>query len=333
MEDRVMASKLAVLSAVALAAVALSGCPSQPVAPGPVETGGQLRVVSLADGKVTGSVPLGSARALDVAVNGDGTLMAAAVSDGAVALCRTSPAVALASRDLATGTAALTAVAFAGDSKRLAVGNADGKLFVFAPNGAKLLELQAHDTGVTALAAADGANLLLSGGRDGVLKAWDLAVGGLVRAQAVVPNGGAVHALAVCTDTDRLATAGADGAIRLWDLDGKKLAVVPAADLGAEVRCLAFSPKGKLLAAGLADGTVRLLDAADNALARGKLQVSKNPIVGVAFLGEDNVLGGCSLGCLKVVDLAGNVVRELPKGTAMNALAVAADGKTAVTGQ
>jgi WD40 repeat protein len=332
MEDRIMARKSTLLSAAALVAAALCGCTGQGIAPG---AGGKILLLATATGEATEAVRFGSARALDVAISPDGTLAAAAVSDGGLALCRAEPVAALAHRDLATGPAALTAAAFCGNAARLAVGNADGELFIFAPEGTRQRKLQAHDVGITALAAADAGDLLCSADRQGQLKFWSAANGRLVRGpMLVVPDGGAVHALAIAVSADRMATAGSDGAVRLWDLSGKKLAVIPADELKAEVRCLALSPAGKLLAVGLADGTVGLLDLARDARTHNMAKVADDPIVGVVFLGEGELLVGCGAGGLAVFDAAtGRMNRELPACGPMTALAVSADGKTAVIGQ
>ena len=330
-----MRCKLVVLFAGAGVLSLLAGC-DQISGVGPSQAApmaGKVRLVDVQTAAVGRDVPLQTGMAMDVAVSGDGALMASAGSDGTVRLWQTASGVAVANADLATGGRALTAVTFTGDSAILVAGNAAGKLYVFNAAGRKTFELQAHDSGITALAALDADDLVASTDQNGVLKVWDVAKGGFVRAQAVVEKGGAVYALAVSVNAARVATAGVDGKIRVWDVNGGAKMLVPADDLDAAVQCLAFSGSGDLLAAGLEDGTVRLFDMTKHALARGTLTCAKNPIVGVAFTGADELLVGCSKGCLKQFDTRGTLLKELPKSGAMRALAVTADGAKAVTGQ
>ncbi len=332
-----MRCTLAMLFAGAVSIMLLSGCPMTTGDAGPwaAVPDGEVRVMDPATAAVDRSLPLATGMAMDVAISGDGALTAAAGSDGTLSLWRTASGEAVANADLATGDRALTAVAFSGDSAVVVAGNAAGKLYVFAATGAKTFELQAHDSGITALAALDAGNLVVSTDRSGVLKVWNVAKGGLelVRAQAVVEKGAAVYAMAVSVTTSRVATAGADGKIRICDVNGQPKLFVPTGDLIAAVGCMAFSPSGKLLAVGLEDDSVRLFDMTKLALSRGTLQCAENPIVGVAFVGEDALVVGCSNGCLKQFDTKGKLVRELPKGDAMRALAVAADGKKIIVGQ
>jgi len=313
----------------------LGGCPQGAVEPPAVALQSQLRLLDVQTGAVVGQAGLDEARVRDLAVSPDGARVAAAASDGAVFLCLTEGAKPLNNPDLRTGPAALNAVAFSGDGSILAAANGEGKVFLFdALGGASKAELQAHDSGVTCLAAVDAGTRIASADQDGILKVWDLSRKELIRAQRVVPTGG-VRAMAASAAAGAVATAGADGVLRLWDADGSPKAVVPAAELGAAVTVMAFSGSGTMLAAGTEDGRVLLFDPQKHLLERGAMQCAKNPIVGVGFCGEGSVVVGCQKGCLKIFDLSGGggLVKELPKADALGAMAVTGDGRTVIAGK
>lgn len=85
-----------------------------------------------------------------------------------------------------------------------------------------------------------------------------------------------VYGLAYSSDGQRFATGGGlgDETIRLWEASGQLLRIIPVNH--REVVALAFSPDGKTLASGSADGTIQLWDAATGQF----LPVNFNPPAG-----------------------------------------------------
>jgi WD40 repeat protein len=57
-------------------------------------------------------------------------------------------------------------------------------------------------------------------------------------------------------DGQKLASGGVDRAINLWTLDGRLLQTFKGHSL--EIRGIAFSPDGKLIASASADATIKL---------------------------------------------------------------------------
>src|SRR5690606_3521574 len=107
-----------------------------------------------------------------------------------------------------------------------------------------------HRGGVLAVRPVGG-NRVVSGGRDGTLRLWDLATGRELA--SVIAHAGEVSVIAFDESNGRILTAGADRSIVEWDLEGLKLVQEHA--LKTEVRALAFLPGGGF-AAGDTTGKV-----------------------------------------------------------------------------
>src|SRR5262249_20657215 len=100
---------------------------------------------------------------------------------------------------------------------------------------------------------------LLSSGRDGVIRAWDVERG--KPRQSLRGHKGLVRSLALSPDGKLLCSAGRDGTLLLWDWPAGKVRArmdegVPGFLVGA------LSPDGKTLATGGIDRSVTLWDVA-----------------------------------------------------------------------
>jgi WD40 repeat protein len=109
----------------------------------------------------------------------------------------------------------------------------------------------------------DGRYLVTGGGQTGTkfpVKVWDAVTGraihtldghvSTVRDVAFAPNG----------DTPLLASASNDATVRVWDLIRGELIKTLEWDTGCGVACVAFSPNGRLLAAGGIGHVVKIWD-------------------------------------------------------------------------
>jgi len=145
------------------------------------------------------------------------------------------------------------AVAYSPDGKLIATGSRDSTIILWHADSLKQkMRIKGHLIGILDLAFTPDGKHLVSGSKDKTVRIWDVATG---EPQSVLGvHRDSVYAVAI--HGKYLATGG-DDEIRLWDLETlTPLPVFPARGHGAH--SLAFSADGRYLAAGAADGVVRV---------------------------------------------------------------------------
>jgi WD40 repeat protein len=150
------------------------------------------------------------------------------------------------------------ALAFAPDSKMLASGSRDGTARLWdVRTGRARRTLRGHAGSVNWVAFHPDGKTLATGSQDSTVGLWDPDTG---KARKILSgHKGQVWAVAFAPDGKTLAAADEDG-IKLWDVTARKVRTVCTAPGGGGP--LAFSPNGKIVAAGLWDYTVRFWDSA-----------------------------------------------------------------------
>ena len=329
---------------------------------------GSLHLLAAGDGATLGSAPLSTAAINDVAFHPAGGELTTAAEDGALvrwtlplatpsslaleggaarAVARSADGARLAvateqggavvlSADLQithranTAGVAVIACDFSADGNRLFTAAADGRIRIhnLETGGVRAIEGQGGD--LSALAAA-GENVIAAGDAAGRVKLWGTGDGSMVREMGA--HEGSVARVIYRGEAGELITAG-DQRIRIWKIeDGSEIRTI---DNTVAITSAALSPDGNLLAAGGADGQVRLFNVADGATT-ATLEAHTGPVADVRFAPDGATLVSAgSDKTLKQWDVAQSRVlfrhtlRGLAAGVALSAegalVAAASDG-------
>ena len=123
--------------------------------------------------------------------------------------------------------------------------------------------------------------------------------------------------------------------LKLWDVDKQKLIErKPKKDEQAlkVMRCLTFSPDGKLIAAGDKDGKIRLFDG-QTGEPKAVLDDHSAAVHGIAFSPDGKRLASASQDCtVKLWDVPQGKLRQTLKRNKLWAVAFSTDGKLVATG-
>jgi RNA polymerase sigma factor (sigma-70 family) len=180
--------------------------------------------------------------------------------------------------------------------------------------------------GTFALAFAPDGKALVTGGRDGLVKRWDVASG--KRLRTLEGHHSFVYALAVSADGGRVASSGEDGLIRLWDATtGADACPQPGHRL--TITHAVLSPDGRTAVTAGWDNTLRWWDGSaghelrkiDLPVAVGGLALSPDGRTVLVAVGDEQ---------LRAWDLATGretSAVELPPDVKIGALSFTSDGR------
>ncbi len=190
----------------------------------------------------------------DVAVNGDGTVIATAGADNVVSLWH-APTGTLLER-LPGHTSTLRSVAISADARRVVSGANDRFVFRFSP--AVLSAFKAHATPIRAAVFTPDGTQLITAGDDKRVARWMVPAGQPVN--EYTGSGGIVRAVAVSGNGQLVAAGGDDKVLRTWTLaEGQAVAQVT---LPAAVTGVALDAAGTTVAT-TSDLVVRQYDLAN----------------------------------------------------------------------
>jgi len=181
-------------------------------------------------------------------------------------------------------------IAASADGARVASAGIDGTVRVFDVAARRQVrELRGHTDEVWAVAFSRDGKLLASGALDGTARIWDASSG--AHLATLTGHEERVAGLSFAPD-GRLATASFDGAVRLWSPAWKELSrlTIP----GAQLWAVAFSPSGRVLAAGGSEGALRLW-APGQAREITRLEGHERAVAAVAFSPDGRALASAGL--------------------------------------
>ncbi|SDZ19644.1 WD40 repeat [Geodermatophilus africanus] len=148
----------------------------------------------------------------------------------------------------------------------------------------------AHSDAVSGVAWSPDGATVISAGRDGSVAAWEAATGAprgrLVLGQA------AVTSLSVAAEASVGVAADDRGQAMLWELDHDTGMITSRAQLASSgVTAVVISADGRVVAAGMADGTVRLWDASGTEAATVRWSASSVESLALSADGGTLLLG------------------------------------------
>lgn len=175
-------------------------------------------------------------------------------------------------------------------------------LDTFKPNYRPALALHGHTKPVSQVRISPNGRYIASASADATVKIWDAATG--AHLDTLVGHMAGVSCVAWAPDSNTLASGSDDKAIRLWDrVTGRPKTTtrrsVVARDMAPlrghhnYVHCLAFSPKGNILASGSYDEAVFLWDVRAGRLMRS-LPAHSDPVSGIDVSPDGTLVVSCS---------------------------------------
>ncbi|MGE0820853.1 MAG: TIR domain-containing protein [Candidatus Binatia bacterium] len=189
-----------------------------------------------------------------LAVNPDGTLVAATDWDGSIVVWKVSPCLSFNCRPVAHmvhegGVAVMT---FDPSGKYLLTAGWDKTTRAWEARNPQHYTLIPHKDGVAAITFSADGTQLATAGWDETIRIWDTST---VKERAFLLHEEGAAAIAFSPDGKYLASAGWDNTLRIWDI--AKRQIVTSLLHEETVIALAFSPDGKHLATAGSDKTAR----------------------------------------------------------------------------
>ena len=188
------------------------------------------------------------------------------------------------------------AVAFSPDGKTLVTGGSDHHVHIWdAEAGRQRSQLSGHGMSITALAFRADGRQLLSAGSDGVVKVWDIESARELR--SFKQEAGSSAGDSFIPDGETLASSSFARMRKIWDSSHPvRPVVIKSTAFSKNVvsgYLVAFSPDGRRIAAGCADGAVRIWDTSTGG-AGLTLGGDDKPVLSVAIGPSGDIIASAS---------------------------------------
>ncbi|KAK0657490.1 WD40-repeat-containing domain protein [Cercophora newfieldiana] len=205
-------------------------------------------------------------------------------------------------------TAAISQVRISPDGRWIASASADGTAKIWdAQTGENIDTLVGHMAGLSCVAWAPDSNCLATGSDDKAIRLWDR-----VTADPAHACGDGGRAYGAGEDGKRGRAAKVDYRRKKAETRGGMTGSRPLLGHHNYVYCLAFSPKGNILASGSYDEAVFLWDVRAGRLMRS-LPAHSDPVSGIDFCRDGTLVVSCSTdGLIRIWDTStGQCLRTL----------------------
>jgi WD40 repeat protein/serine/threonine protein kinase len=221
-------------------------------------------------------------------------------------------------------------VAFSPDGRRVVSGSNDGTIRIWDPlSGQEILTLRDHAGRVGEVAFSPDGRHVASGGTEVgyPIRVWNgTPLADVEERPLHTLSGHALDVMRLAFSRDGLLASGSlDKTVRIWDSKTGEL-IQTLRDSRSEIRGVAFSPDGKLVAADGGNGIVIVWYARSGRIALSRDKASLTNFEGIAFRPDGKVLALADLGgCARILDsVTGRELRKLDVPNS-GALAVAYD--------
>ena len=190
---------------------------------------------------------------------------------------------------------------------------------------------QAHQDGVLSIAISRNGKTIISGGRDGTVRMWNLK--GQLLAQPFKGHKDVVTSVAISRDGKTIISGGGDGTVRIWNLKGQLIAK-PLEGHESGVESVAISGDGQTIISGGNDGIVRIWNRKGKLIAP-PFKGHEGDVFSIAISWDGKtIISGSLDGTVRIWDRKGQLIAPPFKGhkSGVASVAISRDGKTIISG-